>query len=78
MNASFDDLSPDERDRIGHLRDFWNPFAVCDEFGGATREVLESLQLEVTECLYERPPDISKAESLTAHAMLVMTGWSDR
>ncbi|MBN71542.1 MAG: hypothetical protein CME32_19945 [Gimesia sp.] len=71
-------LSPGDEDRIRNLSDFWNEYGIFDDPGGTTREVLRKLQQEVTDCLYERPPDISKAESLTAKAQLLMIGWSDQ
>lgn len=71
-------LSPDNPDpvqeRIRQIVDFWNELDCCGESGETTWGVLEELRLEVTECLDRTPPCVNKAESLTAYALLLMTG----
>lgn len=78
MQYYLTDLSPGDEERIRNLSDFWNEYGISDDPGGTTREVLRKLQHEVTDCLYEKPPDILKAESLTAKAQFLMFGWSDQ
>jgi hypothetical protein len=78
MNKSFDGLSPGEEERVRVVSSFWNEYAIYDDPGGTTREVLRSLQQDVTDCLYKKPPDIDKAEGLTALAMMLMSGWGDQ
>lgn len=71
-------LSPDDPDssgeRIRQIAEFWNQLDVCDDPGKTTWGVLDGLKREVTDCLYRKPPDLNKAESLTAYAMLLMAG----
>lgn len=78
MKDSFDSLSPGKQERVLAVSKFWNEYAVFDDPGGTTREVLRELQQDVTDCLYEKPPDIDKAEGLTAKAIMLMSGWSDQ
>lgn len=78
MKQSFDRLSPGKLQRVQAVSSFWNEYAVCDDPGGTTREVLRELQQDVTDCLYRQPPDIEKAEGLTARAIMLMSGWSDQ
>ena len=57
---------------------FWNELHTCGNPGATTWEVLESLEMEVMECLYRRsPPDTVRAESLTAQAALLIDGFID-
>lgn len=56
---------------------FWNELHTCGQPGATTWEVLESLENEVTECLYRNPPDIGLAESLTAQAAALIAGFID-
>ena len=78
MGDRLDGLSTDNPDsveqRIRLVVDFWNQLDCCGESGATTWGVLEELRLEVTECLDRGPPDLNKAESLTAYAMLLVTG----
>lgn len=53
---------------------FWNERSLNDDTGVTTREVLDEIQLQVTECLYQEPPDIPRARSLTAKALLLIAG----
>lgn len=74
-------LSPEYPDsaeeRIRQIVEFWNVLDTCGDPGETTWGVLEDLRLEVTECLDRAPPDVNKAESLTAYALLLMTGTDD-
>ena len=71
-------LSPVEpnpmKDRIRQIVEVWNELDCCGQAGATTWGVLEELRLEVTECLYRAPPDVSRAESLTAYAFLLIDG----
>lgn len=78
MKRRYDGSSP-ESERADHTRiepitAFWNQWRVCDETGGTSWEALEALEREVTECLGREPPDIDRAESLTAKAMFLISG----
>jgi len=53
------------------MTEFWKPLPTCDELGATPWEALE-LEQQVTDCLCEVPPDIDRAESLTALAMLLL------
>ncbi len=66
--------SVEDRERIRRIAEFWNDYATHDDPGETTREVLEQLQQEVTDCLYGNPPDINRAEGLTAKALWLLTG----
>ena len=63
--------------RIRGMVDFWSDFDVCGEAGATTLEVIEALRQDVTECLSRNPPDVEKAESLTARALLLIAGRGD-
>jgi hypothetical protein len=52
--------------------DFWSSVRACDDPGAASWGELEVLERAVTDCLAMRPPNLAKAESLTAKAMLLM------
>jgi hypothetical protein len=78
MLRRFDGLSPKPdhpgRGRVQHIAEFWNRLRVCEEIGRTSWEELEPLEREVTECLSREPPDIDRADSLTAKAMLLIVG----
>jgi len=73
-----DGLSPgsdhSDADRIRRIADFWNAVRVCEETGAASREALEAKEQEVTDSLYRIPPDILRAETVTAQAILLIAG----
>jgi len=81
MKIVFVELSPDDPQvtdaRRQQLIEFWNELRTCGDPGATTWEVLESLELQVTECLYHDPPNVGGAESLTAQAALLIEGCSD-
>jgi hypothetical protein len=80
MNARIVSL-PDEPEtetfRIQRIVDWWNELRVTDETGATTWEELGEFERQVTDCLAMRPRDISRAESLTANAMLLIAGLTD-
>ena len=61
----------------GHIVDWWNLLAICENSGATTWEVLDSIGLEVTDCLSCDPPDEGRAWSLTAKANMLLTGQFD-
>lgn len=68
-------LSPDDpHDRLRLITEWWNRLAVCGDSGGTTWEVLDELGTAVTDCLHHAPPELERAESLTAKAILLMAG----
>jgi hypothetical protein len=71
----FDRDGPSE---VRQLVEFWNQVRSCDEQGQTSWETLEMLEREVTECLAQQPPDIDRAQSVTAKAMLLITGQYDQ
>jgi len=82
MKSCSPELSPDELwvldARWKWIIHFWNELHTCGDPGATTWEVLESLEMEVMECLYRRsPPDTVRAESLTAQAALLIDGFID-
>jgi hypothetical protein len=66
-------LSKELKRRKELIIEFWNAFDACDNPGGTSWGVLESLRREVTDCLALDPPDIRKAEYLTARAMVLLS-----
>ena len=71
-------LSPDDPDsdkfRTQRIVDWWNELRICGESGAATWEELDAMEQEVTGKLASRPPDVNRAESITAYAMLLIAG----
>lgn len=63
--------------RIQEIIDFWSDLRVSDEVGAANLTVLETLERQVTEALNHNPPDLAKAESLTAMALHLILGNTD-
>ena len=61
-------------DQIRRIVEFWNELDCCGDSGQTTLGVLEELRHEVTECLDRAPPNVNKAESLTAYAQLLIIG----
>lgn len=60
--------------RIRRIAEFWSQLRICEELGATTWRALEPIERLVTDCLYKQPPDIGRAESLTALAMLMIAG----
>lgn len=78
MKSRYDGSSPEsdhaDRPRIAAIVAFWNQWRVCEETGRTSWEALELLEREVTECLNRDPPNIDRAESLTARAKFLIVG----
>jgi hypothetical protein len=78
MVLPFNGLSPgsplDQQQRSQKVIAFWNGLSCCADAGETTWGVLEELQTKVSDCLSHEPPDLKKAESLTAQAALLMSG----
>jgi len=78
MDDHFNGLSPggplDHEHRLRQVIDFWNVFSCLPDAGGTTWGVLEEVQAQVSDCLSREPPDLARAESLTAYAALLISG----
>lgn len=75
LERSLDDPNRvDSRQRM--IAEWWSELRICGESGATTWEDLELLEREVTDCLALDPPDVCHAESLTALAMLRISGCS--
>lgn len=61
-------------DKVRLITDFWNQLRVEDEPGATTWGVLEPLEREVTEAMQQNPPDIRRAQAVTADAMFRISG----
>lgn len=59
---------------IGQIADWWSQLRIGNDSGTTTWKVLDSLERQVMGCLTRDPPDLPKAESLTAKAALLMIG----
>jgi hypothetical protein len=81
MKRVFVELSPDNPQATDNRRQkiifFWNELRTCGNSGATTWEVLESLERQVTEYIDHNPPEIRRAESLTAYAALLIEGCND-
>lgn len=62
---------------IQQIAEWWSELRVCGESGAATWEELDALEQEVTDCLARKLPDVNRAESLTAYAMLLIAGCTE-
>jgi hypothetical protein len=56
------------------LRQFWDRFDETGESGQTSWEILDGIRSEVNDCFYRGPSAVHQAISLTAKAMLLMTG----
>jgi hypothetical protein len=61
-----------DEERRSRIAEFWSRLRVCEDLGATSWEVLEPIELEVTDCLSRDPPDIARAESHTAKAFLLI------
>jgi hypothetical protein len=81
MDTHCAELSPDDpqsfESRRQKIVDFWNVLRTCGDPGATTWEVLDPLELQVTEYLDRDPPDVRGAESRTALAFLLIAGCSN-
>lgn len=62
-------------DWIEPIIDFWNALRVQDQTGATTWDVLEVLERRVTKALEASPPDRFEAESATAEAFGLISGF---
>jgi hypothetical protein len=69
----FAELSPDDRERLNRIANIWNAIDLACDAGGATPEVLEKLRQEVSDCLCSKPPELLKAERLTAQVLMLIS-----
>jgi hypothetical protein len=80
MANRFDGLSPgsspENRSRVQDVIDLWNAVD-CQSDAGETTPGVRELRAQVTECLSRVPPDLKKAERLTAKAALLLAGYVD-
>lgn len=60
--------------RARHVAEFWNSYNVTGDPGASTREVLEGIERQVSDCMSMAMQAIGKAESLTAIALGLMSG----
>jgi hypothetical protein len=65
---------PDTRHQLELLLQFWQRFDETGESGQTSWEILEGIRSEVNDCFFRGPSAIQQAISLTARAMLLMTG----
>jgi hypothetical protein len=63
-----------QQDQINDYVEFWQTLLQSDDPGSTTWEVLEYFYYRVSLCLGKSPPEIDLVETLTAQAMLHMTG----
>jgi hypothetical protein len=74
MGSHFAELPSDARERAKRIATLWNVIDSNNDIGGANPEVLERLRHEVSDCLYQVPPEIVRAEELTAQVLLLISG----
>jgi hypothetical protein len=67
----------DWQERVQKILDFWNALSIDGDSGETTWGDLEPSQTEVTDCLAREPKDTARAESLTAYALMLITGQID-
>jgi hypothetical protein len=60
--------------RLRRIEKFWNALEETGDSGEASREALEEIRGQVTDCLMRNPQNLEKAESLTAKAALKIQG----
>ena len=65
-------LSSEDESESSFISEFWNRMAFEDFDDGTKRELLQQLEREVTDSLYENPPDIYQARRLTAKAIFLL------
>lgn len=67
--------APTLESRRQSLVDWWMELEMSGDAGATNWEVLDVLRDCVTSCLGHDPPDIDRAESYTAQAMLLVGGF---
>jgi hypothetical protein len=60
--------------RLMRIADFWSMLHISGETGATDWATLDEIEREVTDAMYASPPDIDRAESLTAKALLLISG----
>ena len=65
---------PDCEIRRQAIVDWWTELSMSGDAGCTSWGVLDAIQAQVTAALTLSPPDIDKAEHLTARAMLLWSG----
>ena len=79
--SSIEDPSPgnssDLCQRLRLIDDFWQQLFIGGDPGETTWEELESLYRQVQAALRQVPMNVTRAETLTAYAALLMTGRYD-
>jgi hypothetical protein len=68
-------LSPGDRQR--QIARWWDQLRAGEDPGATTWEVLDPLERQVTDCLGRDPPDLDRADRLTAKAFLLVAGQED-
>jgi hypothetical protein len=66
------DLTSEDQESFEAISSFWNGVNSIENLDGATRGALEQLQVQVTDAMFQRPPNRGLAERLTAYAMLIL------
>ncbi len=66
---------PERQSRL--MIEFWTALDNEGDAGATTWEALDRLRDRVTTALRKRPPDISLADSLTAKAALLISGYRE-
>jgi hypothetical protein len=67
----------DQRQRIQWIVDFWTLLYIGEDSGETTWQELDALQVQVTDALAATPPNITRAETLTAYAAALVSGLLD-
>jgi len=67
-----DGLSPRERLRI--IGELWNEIRIDGNFGAADQVAVEEIERAVTEEMYQRIPNVNRAEWLTFKALHLIAG----
>ncbi len=60
--------------RIQRIVEFWNDVGFRDDAGATTWDVLRSLERVVSESLMNSPPNLPKADAVTARAARLLDG----
>lgn len=67
---------PDPEHRLEEVTAFWEALRVgSSDAGETTSDGLEDLYQDVVSSLSRNPPDIIRAESITAYAALLLSGY---
>lgn len=69
------DFSDRWKERQWLIIEFWRELQRSGDSGATSWEVLDSIANRVTEALMQEPPDLNRAESLTARALLLIEGF---